>query len=99
MFKRMVISVCLFLATILTLTSCTTVNPPASTPTTEQPQTHEENSTQSPETTPAPTQEVPLPRIESFVADPSYNPGGSRLSGLSDAKIVVDTAWQRLSDQ
>jgi len=89
----------LLLAAILTLTSCITVNPPASTQPTEQPQTQEVKPTPLPEPTPALTQEVPLPRIESFVADPSYNPGGSRLSGLSDAKIVVDTAWQRLSDQ
>ena len=83
----------LCLAALLILTSCITVNPPANTQPTKQPQTQE------PKPTPSPTQEVPLPRIESFVADPSYNPGGSRLSGLSDAKIVVDTAWQRLSDQ
>ena len=49
--------------------------------------------------TPASDNDIPLPRIEAFVADPSYNPGGSRLSKLGDAKVSVDTAWQSLSNQ
>jgi len=44
--------------------------------------------------TPTSTQEVPLPPIEAFVADPSINPGGQQLAGLSDVKVAVDNVCQ-----
>jgi hypothetical protein len=71
------------------LVSCININPPTQSPT----------STTLPSPTTTSNDDVPLPRIEAFIADPSYNPGGSRLSKLGDAKVVVDTAWQRLSNQ
>ncbi len=101
--KLIPILLVLCLTAILTLTSCITVNQPAIPPSTEPPQTQESKPipvlpaptpVPTPAPTPTPTQELPLPQIEAFIADPSYNPGGQQLAGLSDAKIAVDTAWQ-----
>lgn len=52
-----------------------------------------------PSSTPTSTAQTSLPPIEAFVADPSFNPGGSRLSGLGDVKVSVDTEWQHLYGQ
>lgn len=94
------------------LVGCINVNPPTAqapvpallptpmpSPTTTPVPTAALSPTTLPSPTPTSNEEVPLPRIEAFVADPSYNPGGLRLSGLGDAKVAVDTAWQRLSNQ
>jgi len=70
----------LILSGLLLSASCITINPPPA---------------QAPTPTPTPTQVPSLPSIESFIADPNYNPGGSKLAGLSDVKIVIDNVWQQ----
>ncbi len=91
------------LVAILLYTGCITINQlPPSTPTqTSDPiPTPIITTTPLPETTkptpiPSPTPSPSLPPIEAFIADPNFNPGGSQLAGLGNAKITVDGLWQK----